>query len=108
MRAFANALRGSGISANLEDVKGIATSRGWDQATFANMRDLGNLCEHFKVQLDLESEVSGVIRYHVNGAGRSVHLVYMSKLQFAWVREKTGEEVEGETKGKQVRFNYST
>jgi hypothetical protein len=104
LRAFVDALRGSGVSIDLEDVKEIATSRGWDQATFARMRDLGNLCDHFNVQLDLESEVSGPIRYHVNGASTSIHLVYMGKLQFAWVRGKTAEEVEGEPKGKQVKF----
>ena len=108
LRAFVDALRGSGVSIHLEDVKEIAAKRGWDQATFAHMRDLGNLCEHFKVELDLESEVSGPMRYHANGATTSVHLVYLGELKFAWVREKTGEEVEEGPKRKRVTFKDST
>jgi hypothetical protein len=105
LRAFVDALRASGVAVNLEDVKEIATSQGWDEANFANMRDLGNLCERFQVELALENDLTGCIRYHVKSASSSVQLVYLGELQFAWVRETNGEKVQRRTNRKGVRFD---
>ena len=107
LQAFVDALRASGVSANLEDVKEIAGSQGWDQASFANMRDLGNLCEHFQVGLTLENELTGCIKYSVEGASASVpsvRLVYLGDMRFAWIREQNGETVKVQTKRRVVRF----
>jgi hypothetical protein len=104
LQAFVDALRASGVSINLEDVKEIAVSQGWDQASFANMRDLGNLCEHFQVGLTLENELTGCIKYHMEGASTFVQLVYLGNMQFAWVREQSGETVKVKTERRVVRF----
>ena len=102
-RAFVDASRASGVTADLDTANDVARRNGWNGESVANMRDLGHLCEHFKMGLTLEHELTGCLRYSMPSKKAQIRLVYLENRQFGWVRDKT-DKVKEDGKHKAVRF----
>lgn len=97
LRAFVDALRALGREANLEDMKDIARSQGWDGERFVTIRDLARLCKQFEVGLMLENQLTGCLRYRGPSGISPIRLAYLENRQFGWVRERS-ENTKGVSK----------
>jgi hypothetical protein len=87
LQAFVDALRASGIAADLESVKDMAGSRGWDEGDFVPLHLFGYLCQHYQVGMILESEALGSFKFSL-ASDTTIHILYSEKKQeIGWVRQ---------------------
>jgi hypothetical protein len=87
LRAFVDALRASGIAADLESVRDMAGSQGWDEGDFVSLHLFGYLCQHYQIGMVLESEALGSFKYSL-ASDTTIRVVYAEKKQeIGWVRQ---------------------
>lgn len=53
----------TGKTVSLETVIEIAKKSGWNESEFADFHELGLLCEHFEVDMRLETALNGCFRF---------------------------------------------
>lgn len=100
--AFIEAMKIAGNELSLDTVIEVAKKAGWDENTCASFRELRLLCEHFGVEILLETGIHGCFRFptRYKGGLASLSLVCLGD-RFGYIPQKCKEK--GSIR-KRVRF----
>lgn len=100
--AFIGALLVTGQKVSFDAVIDIAKEGGWDESRYADFHELGLLCQHFEVEMVLETGLHGCFRFPARGK-RGLALVWLVSLKgkFGYIPARCKEK--GSTR-RNVRF----